>query len=88
MRKLLTALLAAACGPAPDVEQSASTDTVPQTTSTERLDDDSASTTTERSTGPTRFTSVSAGTWHSCGVRSDATVTCWGDNKHGQADAP
>lgn len=25
---------------------------------------------------------------HGCGLRSDDTVTCWGDNRSGQADAP
>ena len=25
---------------------------------------------------------------HSCGVRTDSTVTCWGSNREGQADAP
>ena len=41
------------------------------------------------STGTTGgFTAVSAGGSHSCGVRSDATVTCWGANWYGQADAP
>ena len=34
------------------------------------------------------FTSVSAGVTHSCGVRADGTVTCWGYNDDGQADAP
>lgn len=31
---------------------------------------------------------IAAGWDHSCGVRSDATVACWGDNEHGQSDAP
>lgn len=26
--------------------------------------------------------------WHTCGVRSDNTVTCWGSNDHGQATPP
>ncbi|MDE0162479.1 MAG: RCC1 domain-containing protein, partial [Acidimicrobiaceae bacterium] len=25
---------------------------------------------------------------HSCGLRTDDTITCWGDNEYGQADAP
>ena len=25
---------------------------------------------------------------HLCGLRTDATITCWGSNYHGQADAP
>ena len=29
------------------------------------------------------------GTWgHSCGLRSDDTITCWGNNDYGQTDAP
>ncbi|MDE0195424.1 MAG: hypothetical protein OXP08_07710, partial [bacterium] len=26
------------------------------------------------------FSAVTAGVWHSCGLRTDATVTCWGSN--------
>ena len=36
----------------------------------------------------TTFKTVSAGGWHSCGVRADDTITCWGNNEYGQADAP
>ena len=41
-----------------------------------------------------RWTSVSAGAFHTCGVRDDGQVTCWGSNTDtdnnyiGQADAP
>ena len=31
---------------------------------------------------------VSAGSWHSCGIRADGTVECWGHNDYGKADAP
>ena len=31
------------------------------------------------------FQSVSAGLEHTCGVRSDGTVACWGDDLHGRA---
>ena len=34
------------------------------------------------------FSSVSAGGWHSCGLRPDGSVECWGDNEVGQVDAP
>ena len=34
------------------------------------------------------FTSGSAGGDHSCGVRSDSTVVCWGYNGVGRAVAP
>ena len=35
-----------------------------------------------------RFSAVDSGMAHACGLRSDGTVTCWGDNSHGQASAP
>ena len=35
-----------------------------------------------------RFTAVSAGWRHSCGLRSDGTIECWGRNEDGQADPP
>ena len=35
-----------------------------------------------------RFGAVSAGGSHSCGLRVDGAVVCWGDNEYGQADAP
>ena len=31
---------------------------------------------------------MSAGGGHSCGVRTDGTIACWGDNRRGQAVAP
>ena len=31
---------------------------------------------------------VSAGTFHSCGLRADGTAVCWGSNRDGRADAP
>jgi hypothetical protein len=34
------------------------------------------------------FTQISAGTWHNCGVRSDGTLACWGNNDYGQATPP
>jgi len=42
-----------------------------------------------QSTAPSgEFHQVSAGFWHTCGVRSDGTLTCWGDNSVGQLVAP
>ena len=35
-----------------------------------------------------KFTAVSAGGNHSCGLRADGTIVCWGFNKYGQADPP
>ncbi len=45
------------------------------------------------SEGPTdapsgRFTAISAGLWHSCGIKADESAACWGNNFGGQADAP
>ena len=34
------------------------------------------------------FVSVSAGDGHTCGVRSDGSVACWGDDEYGQATSP
>ena len=31
---------------------------------------------------------VSAGTWHTCGLRNDGTVACWGNNLFAQATPP
>ena len=35
-----------------------------------------------------RFTAIDAGYGHTCGLRADRTVACWGDNHLSQADAP
>ena len=34
------------------------------------------------------FKIVTAGSYHSCAVRTDDTITCWGRNDYGQTDAP
>jgi len=34
------------------------------------------------------FAEVSAGSGHSCGIRTDNTAACWGKNWSGEADAP
>ena len=35
-----------------------------------------------------RYTAVTAGGAHTCGLRDDGTITCWGDNSRRQAEAP
>ena len=34
------------------------------------------------------FLSLAGGTQHTCGLREDLTIRCWGRNDHGQSDAP
>ena len=34
------------------------------------------------------FAAVTAGAWHTCGLRGDNTVTCWDSNFDGKSDAP
>ena len=31
------------------------------------------------------FIAITAGAYHTCGLKSDGTVRCWGDNSYGQA---
>ena len=48
-----------------------------------------AVTTPARSTPPAGiFTSVSAGGDHTCGMKADGTVVCWGKNTSGEATPP
>ena len=35
-----------------------------------------------------RFTAIDAGSGHTCGLRADHTISCWGANHIGQSDAP
>ena len=39
-------------------------------------------------TADPQTTAISAGPHHSCAIRSDSTIVCWGDNRYGQADPP
>ena len=36
----------------------------------------------------TKYKSVDAGKNHTCGIKMDNTIECWGDNTEGQTDAP
>ncbi len=35
-----------------------------------------------------RFTSITVGVLHACGLRHDGGISCWGSNEHGQASPP
>ena len=48
----------------------------------------SSSHTLFQTTSTGNFKAVSAGGSHSCGLRTDATIICWGSNDHGEAGAP
>lgn len=37
---------------------------------------------------PVSLTAVSAGENHACGIMSDRTLTCWGDNRNGESTPP
>jgi len=34
------------------------------------------------------FEIISAGTYHTCGLKTDSTITCWGSNSYGQSTPP
>ena len=64
----------------PAITVSATTTTPPPTPTT------AAPTTTVSTHG--QFSTITAGWDHTCGLRTDGTITCWGNNNYGQADAP
>ena len=35
-----------------------------------------------------RFKGISAGSWHTCGLRQDGGVSCWGYNQYGETSPP
>ena len=39
-------------------------------------------------TATAHWTAVTAGQKHTCGLRADGTIKCWGDNRHGQSNPP
>ena len=50
--------------------------------------DDTYADTTTPTRGTAIFKAITAGWGHSCGLRTDDTIACWGYNDEGQADAP
>ena len=48
----------------------------------------SSSHTLFQTTSTGSFKAVTAGGHHTCGLKTDATITCWGKNGSGRADAP
>lgn len=38
--------------------------------------------------GGSPVAAVSAGNSHSCGIKADGSVACWGDNGYGQTNTP
>ena len=64
-------------------------DSTPDTTATPIADTTSESTTTDAfGESDVRFSSVSAGLDHTCAVKREGTIVCWGNNQHGQARPP
>ena len=49
---------------------------------------DTGATPATEAPGATWVQAVSAGGKHTCGVRVDGSVDCWGDNEHGQSTLP
>ena len=35
-----------------------------------------------------KFTHISAGEWHTCGITTDKAAVCWGSNRYGQSSPP
>ena len=90
---LLMAAAPAACGGNAS-EPDASSDTVRATgeagsdESSRPSGRETEDTSKEGGGGSARFASVRAGFDYTCGVRSDGSVACWGDNYDGQATPP
>ena len=82
----LSLLAAGACGEIGNVESEGRTDAGAQADPA-----DSAETSTLEegaATGSSEFKDLEAGISHTCGLRTDGTVACWGRNSRGRADAP
>ena len=81
----LVAIVAAACaqGGGSDADNLAASDP-------EAVPADSPETTVQQAAAASssEFEELEAGSFHTCGLRTDDTIVCWGDNSHGQTDAP
>jgi len=67
------------------------TDTIPVQPTEGQTDTTPVQPTNTNNTTPTptrEFKSVSAGGEHSCGIKTDNTLTCWGRNEDGETDGP
>ena len=51
-------------------------------------DVDTGQTDTDTPKASPRSSPIAAGGSHSCAIRTDHTIACWGDNRHGQTDPP
>ena len=51
-------------------------------------DDEAGDGETQVHSPPVVFTAITAGRGHTCGLRTDGTAICWGQNDYGQADPP
>ena len=69
-------------------DSEAETDPTDDQTNTSDSEAETVPTDDQTNTAGVRFKTVSAGGSHSCGVNTDNTVICWGNNEDGQADAP
>ena len=89
---LVTAVPASATVPLPPPTTTTTAPPTPPIGSTGESDTDTESVAPEDAesdpTTPGAFTAITAGNWHSCGLRTDGTAQCWGNNHLGRADAP
>ena len=79
---LLPLVVLAACGDGNDALENGETQATPRTGATETRDADG------EATAKLEFASVSAGTNHTCGVRIDGAVECWGRDLFGEVTPP
>ncbi|MCY4664961.1 MAG: RCC1 domain-containing protein [Acidimicrobiaceae bacterium] len=83
---MLVSLAVSACGTTTTDPPTGTTTTDPPTVTT--ATDAATSDAGQADPPPGAFESVSAGWWHTCGLRADNRIECWGNNWWGQADPP